>query len=60
MFADTDIAARTIWLRKGPYCVPRIDAATRWTLRVSACAFPHTRNFLKSAILKDEPTNVFA
>ena len=59
MFADTDIAARTIWLRNGANCAPRMDAATRWTLRVSACAFRQTLNFLKSLILKDGMTIVF-
>jgi hypothetical protein len=29
MFADTDIAARIIWLRNAAYWAPRIEAATR-------------------------------
>jgi hypothetical protein len=53
MFADTDIAARIIWLRNGAYWDPRIEAATRWAFRVNACDFRHTRNFLKSDIPKD-------
>ena len=57
MFADTDIAARTIWLRNGANCAPRMDAATRWTLRVSACALRQTLSFLKSLMSKGRATN---
>ena len=57
MFADTDIAARTIWLRNAANCGPRIDAATRWTLRVNACAFRQTLSFLKSLMPKGRATN---
>ena len=53
MLAETDIAARIIWLRKGEYCAPRIVDATRWTFSVNACAFRHTLNFLKSLIPND-------
>jgi hypothetical protein len=53
MFAETDIAARIIWLRKAEYCVPRIVDATRCTFRVNACAFRQTLSFLKSLIQKD-------
>ena len=53
MLADTDIAARFIWLRNGAYCAPRIEVATRWTFSVNACAFRQTRNFLKSLMLKN-------
>jgi hypothetical protein len=59
MLADTDIAARIIWLRNAANCDPRMEAATRWTLRVSACAFRQTLNFLKSLIPKDGATDVF-
>lgn len=59
MLADTDIAARIIWLRNAANCGPRMDAATRWTLRVNACAFRQTLSFLKSLMPKDEGTSVF-
>src|ERR1700730_3573628 len=50
MFADTDIAARVIWLRNAAYCGPRMVAATRCTFSVNACAFRQTLSFLKSLI----------
>ncbi len=59
MFAETDIAARVIWLRNAAYCGPRIVEATRCTLRVNACAFRQTLSFLKSLIPNDEVTNAF-
>lgn len=52
MFADTDIAARITWLRNAANCAPRMVAATRWTLRVKACAFRQTLSFLKSLMPK--------
>jgi hypothetical protein len=36
-----------------------MEAATRWALRVSACAFRQTLNFLKSDMPKDELATVF-
>jgi hypothetical protein len=36
-----------------------MEAATRWALRVSACAFRQTLNFLKSDMPKDELNTVF-
>src|ERR1700732_3911972 len=59
MFAETDIAARVIWLRNAAYCGPRMVAATRCTFRVNACAFRQTLSFLKSLIPKDGVTGVF-
>ena len=59
MFADIDIEARIIWLRSGAYWDPRIEAAIRLTFRVNACAFRHTRSFLKSLMQKDaEPAGL--
>ena len=60
MFADIDIEARIIWLRSGAYWDPRIEAAIRWTFRVNACAFRHTRSFLKSLIPKDARPHEFS
>src|SRR5882762_611040 len=59
MLADTDIAARTIWLRSAANCGPRMVAATRWTLRVKACALRQTLSFLKSLMPKDGATSFF-
>jgi hypothetical protein len=60
MFADTDIAARTIWLRNDAYCAPRMEAATRWALSVNACDFRQTLSFLKSLTPKVGVINAYA